>query len=263
MARPWNLVDVPPTGPLSRHVVLRSQILPARHRFPVHAHAWSQFVYATSGTLMVTLEKAQYVITPEQAIWIPTRMAHTTGALDDVEFRNLYIDDAANLQMPDGCHVFSVSRLLRALIEEIDETERHGGEREYRDRLDGLVLDQIVRLKRLSFYLPWPQTESLREVCEYLYRHPDDRRNVDEWAATAGMSARTLTRHFIAETGVALGSWRQKLRVFRSMEWISARRRITDVALELGFASTSAFIFAFRREIGCSPTEWLRNGRKA
>lgn len=260
MARSWNLIDLPRIGPLPRLVVLRSQTLPARHGFPMHAHAWGQFVYATSGTLMVTLENARFVITPTQAIWIPTGMVHTTAALDDVEFRSLYIDDAAGLQMPPRCHVYSVSPLLRALIEEIDLIERRDRDLDYRERLDALVLDQLVRLKELTFYLPWPRTEPLKEICQFLYLHPHDRRNVEDWAASSGMSARTLTRHFIAETGLALGAWRQRLRLFRALEWLSAKWRVTDVALELGFNSTSAFTFAFRQDIGCSPTEWLRKG---
>ena len=37
---------------------------------------------------------------------------------------------------------------------------------------------------------------------------------------------------------------------------LGAGRSVTDIALELGYASTSAFTYMFRQEMGCSPTEY-------
>ncbi|WP_425482928.1 helix-turn-helix domain-containing protein [Chelativorans oligotrophicus] len=253
----WRTVDVPEIEALSRSVFLRSQKLPARHGFPMHTHPWNQFVYATTGTLMVTIEQARYVITPEQAIWIPTGVRHTTTALSDVEFRNLYVEDLPNLNMPADCSVLAVSTLLRSLILELAEVEQKSDHSEYRDHLDAVILVQMSRLRKLDFFLPWPHSSHLREICEVLYAHPDEPRDITEWASRAGMSARTLSRHFNAETGMSLRVWRHRLRVFRAVELLSAHWRVTDIALELGFSSASAFTYAFRTEMGCSPTEWI------
>ena len=50
----WTLIDVPEIETLPKAVFLRSQNLAAREAFPPHTHRWNQFVYATSGTLVVT-----------------------------------------------------------------------------------------------------------------------------------------------------------------------------------------------------------------
>ncbi|MCE8547894.1 helix-turn-helix transcriptional regulator [Ruegeria pomeroyi] len=255
--RDWQTIEVPKIQALSRPVYLRSQSLPARHGFPLHTHPWHQFVYATSGTLMVTIEQARYVITPEQAIWIPTGVRHTTTALSDVEFRNLYIEAVPHVGMPDQCSVYAVSTLLRALILELAAIDQDIDLSDYRNHLDAVILQQIRQLRRLDFYLPWPQENCLREICEILYNHPDDGRGIGEWAAFAGMSTRTLARHFTAQTGMSLRVWRHRLRVFRAVELLATCRRVTDVAFELGFSSASAFSFAFRSEMGCTPTEWI------
>ncbi|MGN7734706.1 AraC family transcriptional regulator [Ensifer sp. 22564] len=257
MKRVWHTVDVPKILALPRPVFLRSQALAARHAFPMHVHSWNQFVYATAGTLLVTLDDARYVITPEQGIWIPAGVRHTTAALDDVEFRNLYIGEAPDLGMPEKCSVLSVSPLLRLLIVEIAAIAQDADEALYRDRLDAVVLSQITRLRQLDFHLPWPRSSHLRDICEVLYFCPDNPRHIDDWAADAGLSSRTLARHFNAEVGMSLHLWRHRMRLFRAVEWLSAKRRVTDIALDLGFSSTSAFTYAFRREMGCSPTGWL------
>lgn len=252
----WRTIEVPNIRTLPRPVFLRSQKLPARHKFPMHAHLWNQFVYATSGTLTVTVEQARYVITPEQAIWIPTGVYHTPAALDDVEFRSLYIENLPDIGMPTACSVLAVSPLLRALILELAATIQTTSQTDYHSHLDAVILVQISRLPKLEFFLPWPRSSQLREVCEILYSSPDDQRSIQDWALRLRMSSRTLARHFKGETGLSLRLWRHRLRVFRAMEWLGAKGRVTDIALELGFGSASAFTYAFRKEMGCSPTEW-------
>ena len=112
----WTTVEVLDIATLPTPVFSRSQHLGARQIFPLHAHRWNQLVYATAGTLTVQVAGARYVITPEQAIWVPTGVQHTTGALSSAEFRNLYIDDAPGLGLPAVCTVYAVTPLLRALI---------------------------------------------------------------------------------------------------------------------------------------------------
>lgn len=254
----WTTIEVPEIEALPRPVFLRSQNLAAREVFPPHTHRWNQFVYATSGTLVVTVAGSWYVITPEQAIWVPTGVLHTTGALNGAEFRNLYVADFPGLDMPDRCTVYSVSGLLRALIVELELSGQREESGTYIDQLNELVFEQLRRLSRQDFHLPWPQSPQLQRLCEALYDDPADDRGMDEWARELGTSGRTLARRFEKEVGITLREWRHKLRLFRALEWLCAGRDITRVALDLGYASTSAFTYMFRQELGCPPSEWRR-----
>lgn len=252
----WHFIEVPEIAALARPVFLRSQTLAARQTFPVHTHRWNQLVYATVGTLVVTAESRRYVITPEQAVWIPTAVPHATGALHGAEFRNLYVADIPGLVMPHTCTVLAVSPLLRALIVELDEIGRRDEDEAYLVRIDGLVLEQLRRLRAQDFHLPWPRSPMLGRVCEALYANPADPRGADDWGVELGASARTLGRRFEAEVGLSLRAWRHRLRLFRAVEWLGAGRSVTEVALELGYGSPSAFTYMFRKEMGRSPTEW-------
>jgi AraC-like DNA-binding protein/mannose-6-phosphate isomerase-like protein (cupin superfamily) len=252
----WQQVAVPAREGLARPVMPRSQNLAPREIFPLHTHGWNQFVYATSGTLIVTVAGSWYVITPEQAIWVPTGVPHTTGAPKGAEFRNLYVDDVPGLAMPPACTVFAVTPLLRALIVEL-ETATQGGEgADYLDKLDALIFAQLRRLPVQDFHLPWPRSPALQALCEALYANPADERSVEEWGRLLGASARTLARRFEKELGISLRDWRHRLRLFLALEWLCSGRSVTDIALALGYASPSAFTFMFRQAMGCSPTEW-------
>lgn len=252
----WTTVEVPELHELPKPIFPRSQNLAAGQMFPLHAHRWNQFVYATTGTLVVTAAGSWYVITPEQAIWLPTGALHTTGALNGAEFRNLYVADSPDLKMPDSCTVFTVTPLLRALIIELEEATRRGEDEPYVDKINLLIYEQLRRLPVQHFHLPWPQTPMLRRVCEKLYANPADSRTIEDWGRELSTSVRTLARRFEKEVGISLREWRYRLRLFLALEWLGSERSITDIALGLGYASTSAFTYMFRREMGCTPSEW-------
>jgi AraC-like DNA-binding protein len=252
----WTLVDVPDIDTLPRPVWLRAQDLPPRHVFPMHVHPWNQFVYATAGTLTVTVDDSWYVITPEQAIWVPTGVEHTTGARHGANFRNLYVADAPDLAMPRECTLFSVSPLLRALIVELQDLGDASDDSAYLERIDALVLAQLQRLKVEPLQLPWPRNPMLHRICEALYDAPADTRSLEDWGRELGASPRTLTRRFERDLGISLREWRHRLRLFLSLERLCAGGSVTRIALELGYASPAAFTCMFRRNMGCSPSEW-------
>jgi AraC-like DNA-binding protein len=71
--------------------------------------------------------------------------------------------------------------------------------------------------------------------------------------AAAGLAPRTLGRRYLAETGLHLTAWRQRLRRLRATKWLAEGRSVTAVALELGYDNVSAFIRLFRRGFGVTP----------
>jgi AraC-like DNA-binding protein len=153
--------------------------------------------------------------------------------------------------------VFQVSGLLRALIIEaasLSGTKDFG----YASRVAALILDQLQRAPEASTALPWPKQPTLLGLCEALYTDPADSRDTDEWGFELGMSSRTLTRRFEQEVGMSLREWRLSLRLFKSIEMLGGDAPITDIALDLGYGSPSAFIYMFRKEMGCSPLQYRR-----
>lgn len=253
----WREVPVPAQEALQWPVVARSQELAAGERFPPHVHAWNQLVFATEGVLQVTVAHARHVISPQQALWVPTGTVHHTGALGPAAFRNLYIGDDAALGMPTECVVLEVSPLLRELIVELGQVQPDH-DVVYYLQLCTLVIAQLRRQPQHTRHLPWPQDARLQRWCQALYDQPADARGVDDWARQLGASARTLARQFERETGMNLRAWRTRLRLLRAIEWLAQGRSPTVIAHELGYASASAFNYMFRVETGMSPLQWRK-----
>ncbi|HWT10504.1 MAG TPA: helix-turn-helix transcriptional regulator [Roseomonas sp.] len=254
----WATIVAPP-GVMPPHpLTVRAQFIPPRHDFPEHAHAWHQVVHAISGVLTVAVEGQSFVISPEQAVWLPTGLRHRVGSLLGAEFRSLWIADEAGRGLPADATVFGVSPLLQALIVEAAEIEGRRDDEGYAGRVAGLILDQLRRAKPLPGALPWPRDGALVTLCQTLYADPADPRGLDEWARGLGMSGRTLARRFEAELGMGLRSWRRRLRVFKAIELLGGGLGVTQTAMDLGYGSTSAFVHAFRTDMGRSPQNYMR-----
>ena len=69
----------------------------------------------------------------------------------------------------------------------------------------------------------------------------------------AGISTRSVSRLFSKETGLNFRQWRQRVRLLHSIPMLEAGGRVDDIAFELGYESVSAFVYAFRRQFGCTP----------
>ncbi|WFU11875.1 helix-turn-helix transcriptional regulator (plasmid) [Rhizobium sp. CB3090] len=254
----WHPITAPSGLRPPQPITVRAQSIPPRHYFPDHSHTWHQLVYAISGVLTVYTEKESFVITPDQAVWLPTGIVHRVGSLLGAVFRSLWIADEAGANLPKVPTIFMMSPLLRALIVEATGLEAQSDRDGYSGRVTALILDQLVRVQPLPSALPWPRSSTLTALCEALYLDPTDNRGPEEWGQDLNISPRTLARRFNTELGMSLRSWRRRLRLFRSIELLGGGLGVTQVAMELGYGSTSAFVFAFRTEMGSSPQAYMR-----
>ncbi|MFV0367805.1 MAG: AraC family transcriptional regulator [Hyphomicrobiaceae bacterium] len=255
----WQTVKAPPDVAVPRPMTVRVQSIPPRHYFPEHFHDWNQMVYAITGVLTVAVEGQSYAISPEQAVWLPAGHRHRVGTLLGAEFRSLWIASDVAESLPTECTVFAVTPLLKALVIEAAQIEGENDRDGYRDRVTKLIFDQLRRAEALPAALPWPLDGSrLIPLCEALYTNPADQRGPDAWGRELGMSERTLARRFEAELAMGLRSWRRRLRLFKAIELLGGGLDVTRTAMEVGYSSTSAFVFAFRAELGCSPQAYMR-----
>ncbi len=102
----WRPIEAPLGVAPPRPMTVRAQPIPPRHYFREHMHAWNQMVYAISGVLTVAVEGRSFVISPEQAVWLPTGLRHRVGSLLGAEFRSLWIADQAGHGLPQSPTVF-------------------------------------------------------------------------------------------------------------------------------------------------------------
>jgi AraC-like DNA-binding protein len=221
-----------------------------------HSHERAQLIYATAGTMRVSTDDGVWVVPPQRAVWMPPGMRHSIVMTADVTMRTLYLRDDAAHGMPLTCHVLPVSALLRELIIRATELPLRYDEKGPAGHVVALLLDELHGAGTLPLQLPMPRDKRLRQTCQTLLATPGDPRTLEQWASSANASARTLARLFVAETGLTFGAWRQQARVLEAMGRLGSGEPVTEVALDLGYDSVSAFSAMFRRAAGTSPRQY-------
>ena len=222
-----------------------------------HAHGWGQLVYAVSGAIHVSAARQAWLIPSARAVWLPPRAPHCLRMRGTTRLRALYIPPrhcAGLSPVPRGIVVTS---LLRELILELvrighvstaDPSHRAIGE---------AMLVMLARAERLALTLTLPVDRRAEHVARAILADPASERSLDALAAEGGGSLRTIQRRFVEETGMSVSEWRQLARLITAAALLLDGKTVTEAALGAGSAGLSAFIHAFRRKLGQTPSSFV------
>lgn len=223
------------------------------HHIEPHVHPWGQLIYAATGVMRVKAAGRLWLVPPARAVWAPAGLEHEIWARGDFAMRTLYISPRLAAVLPAECLGIDVPPLLRELIVHIVALGML-----HEDDPDHEALAQVaVSLLRspvpLPSSLPWPRDRRALAAAERLLADPSAPAELALVARASGASARTLQRLFLDETGLGFSEWRQRLKLLHAATLLGAGASVTEAGLEAGYASTSAFIAAFKKQLGRTP----------
>jgi len=225
---------------------------------PPHDHAWHQLTFATRGHLEVITDQARHIVPADRAVWVPAGTQHAEVMRAPISMRSIYISRLSpagpGRAASDQVRTIAVTPLLRELILHISRIGALDRREPEQARLVGVLLDQLAAARDVSLALPSPRDPRARRFAELITRDPGNDASIARLARKAGASLRTIERCFLRETGVAVGDWRRRVRLFHALRLLEDGASVTQVALDVGYASTSAFSQAFTRQFGRSPT---------
>ena len=225
----------------------------AHVRYEFHRHRRHQLLYAARGTARLESADAQFLLPPQRAVWIPAGLRHATHVAD-AEGISVFFDRSWSKQ--HELRVFEVSPLLREMLLYARRwpLTRKPSDREAAAFFKAMVVvAEPLMQQALSYELPRPKSAFAQHAMSWVLQHLAHA----ELAAAAKALAttpRTLRRRFLAETGLHFRAFVMQARIQRAMELLAdPARSIIQVGLEVGFASPSAFSYAFRRATGQTP----------
>ena len=99
----------------------------------------------------------------------------------------------------------------------------------------------------------------LKQVTDWIETHLDEEFDLDQLAATAGLSKFHFHRLFKQATGVSPAKFQLNARVNEARRRLrETKQNIVTIALDLGFSSASHFAQVFHREAGMPPSKYRR-----
>ncbi len=246
---------MPPTDPTVGVAVVTFP-MPDGLVFDWHTHDDHQLAWAASGVLTVRSETAAWVLPPTRALWIPAGIPHETLSAGATTMRAAYITPSLCPIDWAECTPVAASPLMAELIGYLEDEQLGASSRAHGE---SLLADLLAPVPTTTIDVRMPTEERARQVAEALEGDPTDGRTLAEWGCDVGASERTLARAFLADTGLPFGRWRALLRLRVSIGALAAGKPVGNVARQVGYESTSAFVAAFRRETGMTPATYFRN----
>lgn len=219
---------------------------------------WDQLAYAARGVMTVATEHGSWVVPPHRAVWVPSGVQHRVEMSGRVVVRSVFFRRGMTRQrMPRQCRAVSVPPLLRELILEATRVGLLHRDVPEEARLARVMVDQLATLPVAPLQLPMPTEARARRAAEFIVERLGEAGVIERAARHAGGTRRTLERLFVEQTAMTLGRWRQRARLIEALRRLARGLSVTEVALDVGYASPSGFIAAFRSELGTTPRRYF------
>jgi AraC-like DNA-binding protein len=217
-----------------------------------HAHPTHELLWNARGASGVTVGARTWAITPTTGLWLPAGTVHSARAPAGTWYRTAQFGVHAVAPLAAGPVAVDVTPLLGLLLERLVDPGLTAASRALTEQM---VLDVLAPAPH-EVLVTRPRSALLQPVVAAVDADPGDPRTLADWADQLGVSPRTLTRAFRAETGLSLGRWHAAVRAQQAVLLLAAGESVDDVADAVGYRSASAFGAAFRRETGLTPSRF-------
>ena len=223
-----------------------------------HQHSWGHLNNAAHGTLSMYCDGEHVVAPPQYGIWIPPDMPHSCHLRHAVVYRAFYVSPRLCARLPGALSVLRIGPIIKTILSDLATRGVHEPETAEDDRLAQVMVDQLVRSRGRPHYLPTATHPALAQLLQTMAQRPDDHRSAAELAESIHMTERTLARRCQRELGMSLGEWRLRLRYLQAVDRLESGKTVQEVAFDLGYSTSSAFIAMFQRAAGMAPEQFRR-----
>ncbi len=229
------------------------------HFVEKHRHEQDQLIFAVNGVMTVQTSQGLFVVPASRAVWVPARIVHSIRMSGAVRMMTLYLKPRLTRQLPRECRVVNVSPLLREIVIHICARGTLTARKKSDAPWLAILLEQLARTKSIPLEVAIPRDVRALRVARAVMNDPSERRSLATLCKKSGASKRTIERNFQLETSMTFGRWRQQFALLHAIRRLAAGESVTSVALEVGYATPSAFIAMFRRALGKTPSHYFRD----
>ncbi len=230
----------------------------AKHEGRWHQHHRGQLMCIADGLLQVRTERGAWAVPPRRAAWVPPGERHAVNSNGVTHTWNLYLSPAASKVLPDRPCVIEVNELVESIVARAVEWTSQPALSAAQGRLMAVLIDELAAAPHDRMQLPMPRDRRLQRIAAAILDDPADPRTREQWAAWAGLSARTLSRLFQEEVRISFAHWREQAVLMAAMEQLTQGASVGSVADALGYATPSSFIAMFRRHFGVPPARYIK-----
>lgn len=249
-----------------------------------HSHNTYQMLFICDGRAQLEVSGQHYAITAPAVVFLSNLETHTFSHTT-ADYHRYVVDirpesafaalaEAARLlspftdRPPGFSHVIPVAdeaQRLSALFDLLCEEVADGGFPAGEAALLQTILRCLYRHHPTGFpYHEQAYNPAVRQLRRRFEQDPAPDVSLTALAEEYHLSESHLSHSFKKATGYSIGRYQLLCRLARAKELLlTTRLPVTAVGVECGFSDMSNFSRYFRREVGCSPSQFRQRGAAA
>ncbi len=222
-------------------------------------HNYGHIIIVLSGVCNVNIGNQQYSITPQYACFVPPNVSHgldCSGNTLMLDVPEEMIKSTDLMFLAENC-VLEINENLSHLISLI------------KYEVDSKNFSNSESLRYLYYYLYDKFVEQYRlPSLQYIHENYADEISIAQLAAIENYNVSYFTSWFKKKTGCVPSDYLKIVRIEKAKEILATTKYcVIDVAFQVGYKDSSAFIRAFSGLVGVTPNQYrkqaLENKNKA
>lgn len=234
-------------------IVFRNNELLGDTECKLHRHNFGQLIYVVKGIIEMQVAAQHYIAPPEFCIWIPSGVEHATYNKKSVKFNILDISQTISHVLYKKSCIIRQTAIFHTILLDFYARQINQPNTVEDMRLANVLIDQLKRSPIQKTYLPVSKDKFLAPILAQLQQNPADNTALAIWAKRVYTSERTLSRRCQQELGMSFSEWRQRLRFLHAIMKLEQGNSVHQVAFDVGYSSSSAFITMFQQISGTTP----------
>jgi AraC-like DNA-binding protein len=223
-------------------------------RWLPHQHEEHELIWSERGVVTMLVDDRLWTGRPGTGIWIPRGVVHEGQAGGGVAFRATFFTPETWTRGWRRPMAVQINPAVRQLLVHLAHSRMP---REERLRAQQVCIDMLAPADSFAIDVPVPRDPRMRGLVDGVLGDPSDDRSLEQWAQALNVSSRTITRAFSAELAMSFAQWRRLVRMRSALGFLADGMSVTAAGRRVGYGTTSAFVAAFRKVVGCTPGELL------
>ncbi|MCD8365672.1 MAG: AraC family transcriptional regulator [Clostridiales bacterium] len=253
----------------------------------MHFHNLLEIGICRSGSGILRMENEDWIYGPGMISVVPVNFPHTTISADGTEshWEYLFVDVEKVLQVTYPEDILFQQKMLErinrkpylgmtgekpelaGIMEVIFREMRDRQDTLYRESVRGLALSLLIQAARLNTgNAAMPEGmkaktgfDQVRPALEYIRTHYNSPVKIPEIASVCHVSESHFRRLFEENIGMTPVEYLNQIRIHKACELIvKTGYSMEEIAVKVGFTTTSTFNRNFKRITGTSPYQWKR-----
>lgn len=213
-------------------------------------HSHGHIIIVMSGSCGISIADREYTLTNQHICFVPPNVQHIFTCTGNVLVLNVPEEMIKSIDLvflSENCILEideNLSNLVSLIKYEVEKCNFTNGE----------------SLRYLYYYLYDKFMEHFRlPSLQYIYDNYADEISITKLAAIENYNVSYFTSWFKKKTGYLPSDYLKLIRIEKAREiLVTTRYRVIDVALQVGYKDTSAFIRAFSGLVGMTPNQYRR-----